>query len=106
MKHHKLPDMIKGWFVGGFKPSALYSNDFEVGIKHYQAGDEECSHVHQIATELTAIVSGKVWMMGKEYGPGDIITVEPGEVTDFKALENTITVVVKTPSLPNDKYIV
>lgn len=106
MKHDRLETMIKGWFVGDFAPVALRSPHCEVAIKHYKAGDHEGAHYHAVATELTAIVSGRVRMMGREWGDGDIITIEPGETTDFLALTDVVTVVVKTPSLTNDKFVV
>ncbi len=106
MKKHKLQDMVKGWFVGNFSPVALASEDFEVAIKHYRAGDREPAHVHRVATELTAIVQGRVRMLNQEFESGDIVTVEPGEATSFEALTDVITVVVKTPSLTDDKYLV
>lgn len=98
--------MTKGWFVGDFSPSILRSKDCEVGIKHYRAGDYEAAHYHAIATEITAIVSGRAVMFGREWGPGDILTVEPREETDFLALTDVVTVVVKMPSAPSDKYVV
>jgi quercetin dioxygenase-like cupin family protein len=106
MKHDRLETMFKGWFVGDFDPVALRSPHCEVSIKHYAKGDHEGAHYHAVATELTAIVTGRVRMMGREWGAGDIITVEPGETTDFEALTDSITVVVKTPSLTNDKFVV
>ena len=104
MKVHKLDQMIRGWFIGDFHPAALQSKEFEVAIKFYSAGEYEHSHVHRVATELTAVVSGNVMMNGIMYGPGEIITIEPEEATDFSAVTDTITVVVKTPSIRNDKF--
>ena len=43
-------------------------------------------------------------MNGVEYEANDIILVEKKESTDFKVLADTITVVIKTPSVPGDKY--
>ncbi len=104
MKVHQLNEMVRGWFVGDFQPAALQSTECEVGVKFYAAGDKESSHVHRVATELTAIVSGEVEMNGHRYGAGAIITIEPGEATDFNAITDVVTVVVKTPSVRNDKY--
>lgn len=104
MKHDRLERMVKGWFVGDFAPVALRTSDCEVAIKHYAAGDHEGAHYHAVATELTAIVSGRVRMLGGEWGPGDILTIEPGEATDFLALTDAVTVVVKHPSAPDDKF--
>ena len=106
MRVDRLEAMTKGWFVGDFVPAALRSSACEVAIKHYAAGDAEAAHVHRIATEITAIVSGRVRMCGDEWTAGDILTIEPGEATDFLALTDTVTVVVKLPSVPNDKHFV
>jgi hypothetical protein len=35
---------------------------------------------------------------------GTIVHLQPGESTDFEALEATLTVVVKRPSVKGDKY--
>lgn len=106
MRHDRLEAMTKGWFVGDFVPRSLHSNDCEVAIKHYRAGDHEAAHYHKVATEITAIVSGDVEMLGRRWGAGDILTIEPGETTDFRALTDVVTVVVKVPSAPDDKYVV
>lgn len=105
MRHDRLADMTKGWFVGDFTPAALRSDACEVAIKHYRAGDYEAAHMHKVATEITAIVSGEVRMAGRDWTTGDILTIEPGEATDFLALTDVVTVVVKTPSAPNDKFV-
>ena len=105
MKHHRLDDMTRGWFVGDFAPVALNSRHAEVAVQKYTAGDYEARHVHRIATELTLIVSGRARMCDAEWGPGDIVTVEPGESTDFTALTDVIAVVVKSPSVTGDKYV-
>jgi anti-sigma factor ChrR (cupin superfamily) len=98
--------MTKGWFVGSFAPTTHATEACEVAVKHYKAGDHEAAHYHKIATEITLIVSGRVRMAGGEWGDGDIVTLDPGEVTDFLALTDAVTVVVKTPGAPHDKYMV
>jgi hypothetical protein len=104
MQRFELRAMKGGWFVGDFEPAAFRTSASEVCCKHYRAGDAESRHVHRVATEVTLIVSGRVCMNGLEYGAGDIVRLEPGDATDFLAMENTITVVVKTPSVMGDKY--
>lgn len=101
----KLENMIKGWFVGDFEPTALTTRACEVGIKKYKAGERERSHYHKIATEITVVVSGSIKMANAEWHEGDIIVLSPNEVTDFEALTDAITVVVKHPGAQNDKYI-
>src|SRR5215470_882237 len=105
MKHARLEDMVKGWFVGDFDPSVSRSKDVEVGVKHYRAGDHEEEHHHRVAVEITLIVSGRVEMMGRTWEPGDIVVVEPGEATSFTALTDATNVVVKLPSVLGDKYL-
>jgi len=106
MKKFNLDDMIGGWFVGDFNPSLIKQSEFEVAIKRYSKGDKETNHLHKIATEITVIVEGKVIMNDKEYTKNDILFITPGEATDFIVLEDTITVVVKSPSVPDDKYVI
>ena len=106
MKTAKLDSMVKGWFVGNFEPTLYSTNDVEVAVKHYQAGDAEGPHYHKLATEFTVIISGRVRMNGIEYCAGDIVVMEPGDVTDFQALDDAVNVVVKIPGANNDKYVV
>jgi hypothetical protein len=104
MEISQLENMFKGWFIGDFEPSLLKTNDVEVGVKIYKEGDYEPSHYHKIATEFTVILDGSVEMNGKKYETGSIIKILPNESTDFKALTNVKTVVVKIPGASNDKY--
>jgi hypothetical protein len=99
-----LDDMVGGWIVGNFEPTCLKTTACEVACKHYQTGAAEAAHVHRIATEVTLIAAGRVTMNGRTFGAGDILVLEPGEATDFRALEPTTTVVVKMPSVIGDKY--
>ncbi len=104
MEKERLENMIKGWVAGNFSPSMLKTNDFEFGVKHYRAGDSERRHYHKIATEITVIVSGEVEMNGQIHRTGDVILIRPGESTDFKALTDAVTAVVKHPGANDDKY--
>ena len=104
MNHARIEDMIKGWFVGGFSPSAHQTQACEVAVKQYKAGEIEPSHFHKISTEITLILSGRVRMAGQVWTTGDIITLAPGEITDFEAITDTINVVVKVPGALNDKF--
>lgn len=105
MKTFKESYTYKGWFIGDFDPSIFKTNNCEVAVKRYNKGDREDFHHHKISTEITMIVEGKVKMNGIEYIKGDIILIEPKEGTDFEALEDSISVVVKIPCSKNDKYI-
>ncbi len=104
MEFFKLSSMTNGWFVGDFSPAALQSDAAEVAVKTYKAGALEQRHMHKIATEVTLIVTGRARMNNRVLEAGDIIRIEPGEDTDFEALTDVTTIVVKTPSLVGDKY--
>jgi len=105
MKLFKLDKMIKGWFVGNFEPTIVKTSALEVAVKEYRKGDYEHRHHHKIATEITVIAHGRVRMNDTEYAKGDIIVIEPNQATDFEALEDSITTVVKYPATNNDKYL-
>ncbi|MCB2227337.1 MAG: hypothetical protein KQH53_11725 [Desulfarculaceae bacterium] len=106
MDKHQLSEMIGGWFVGDFDPTVVRSKDVEVAVKQYTRGDSEQRHMHKVAAEITVIAQGHVRMNGTDYKTGDIVLIHPGESTDFQAVEDTLTVVVKMPSVMGDKYLV
>ena len=106
MKISELKLMTGGWFIGDFEPTLLRTKDFEIAIKRYKAGDEELAHIHKVAMEYTAVVSGVIAMNNQIVENGKIVTIAPNEVVHFKAISDSITVVVKTPSVIGDKYIV
>lgn len=98
--------MVKGWFIGNFEPSLFKTNDVEVGVKKYKGGDREPLHFHKISIEFTLILDGIVEMNNQRYESGDIVVIRPGEATDFMAITDVTTVVVKLPGANNDKYII
>ncbi len=106
MKVDSLNNMVKGWFIGNFDPSLFKTNDVEVAVKRYKAGDHEQKHYHKIATEYTVIIEGEVEMNGVRYKKDDIVVMEPGDATDFTAITDSINVVVKMPGANDDKYLV
>ena len=106
MEKFKLDDMVKGWFIGNFEPSLFKTNDVEVGVKKYNKGDKELRHFHKISTEFTVIINGIIEMNKQRYKSGDIVVVRPGEASDFNAITDVITVVVKIPGANNDKFLV
>ena len=105
MKHSRLEDMTGGWLVGNFAPTVLQTNQFEVAVKSYKAGDKEAKHYHLQSDEITVIVSGTAVMFNKKWVAGDILVVEKGEATAFEAVSDVTTVVVKSPSIPGDKFL-
>ncbi len=105
MDKYNINDFVRGWFVGGFEPTLFKTTDVEVALQHFSKGEFEASHCHKVATEITVIVSGKAKMKDVILNSGDILRINPGEYTDFLALEDTVTAVVKLPGALNDKYL-
>jgi len=105
MKLFKEKNMIRGWFIGDFIPSVFKTDACEVALKRYKIDFYESPHYHKIVTEITLIIKGSVKMNGIEYCEGDIIQIDPGESTDFKALSDVILLAVKIPGIRNDKYV-
>lgn len=104
MKIELLTSMTKGWFVGNFSPTLYKTDEVEVAVKYYRAGDYEGRHSHRVATEITVIVAGEAEMSGQRLTSGDIVLLEPGDSSDFKALTDVTTTVVKLPCVAGDKY--
>jgi mannose-6-phosphate isomerase-like protein (cupin superfamily) len=104
VKKYNLSAMVKGWFIGPFSPTLCNTQDFECAVKRYRAGEREAAHFHQVATEYTVIAEGAVKMNGVVYERDSIIEIKPGEVTDFEAITDVITFVVKIPAVAGDKY--
>ena len=100
-----LEDFKFGWIVGDFSPSLMKSDQVEVGIKYFSAGDLEPSHKQIVATELTIVVSGTIRLADKTYTQGEIVRIDPGIFADFEAISDTTLVCIKYPSLPNDKVL-
>lgn len=104
LSFHPLAEFRGGWFVGDFSPTLLAVPAVEVAVKYYRAGDAEAAHVHRVATEFTVVTSGRVRMNGAEIAPGTVVCVPPGCATDFEALTDACTTVVKLPSVKGDKH--
>ena len=106
MKKHQIQSFTKGWFIGNFDPSLMRVKEFEAAMKFYKKGDLEVAHFHRVAIEFTIIGQGKFRMNDNILGPGDIIELAPGETSDFECMENGVTFVIKSPSAPDDKFVI
>lgn len=106
MQIFRLENMKSGWFIGAFEPSVCFTAACEVAVKKYKKGSLETAHYHAKATEITLILEGSAIMCNQQMGSGDIICLDPFEVTSFEALTDVVTVVIKLPSVADDKYSV
>jgi hypothetical protein len=105
MQRHNLGNMSLGWFIGNFTPSLHSNTEVEVGVKRFARGDTEPAHFQLTASEWTCVVSGKIRIGQDVFVENEIAEIPPLESADFEALEDSILVVVKSPSVPADKII-
>lgn len=106
MKVNQIGDFINGWFIGPFEPSLFKTEHFECAVKKYMAGSKEQLHYHKIAKEFTIIISGVVKMNNITFEGNTIIEIDPGESTDFEAITDVTTLVIKVPAVRNDKFLI
>lgn len=105
MKKDNISNFKRGWFIGDFEPALLQTKAFEIAMQNYPAGHVEQTHFHKIATEITCIVSGIARFNDEVVIAGELITISPEERVQFEAITEVITIVVKTPSVTDDKYL-
>lgn len=105
MKTYRLEDFVKGWIVGNFEPTLFLNETVEVGVKNFQAGEREERHKQLIATEITIVAAGDILLEGSPFSKGDIIVIAPGEFAEFLSITDSTLVVLKYPSIPDDKVI-
>jgi quercetin dioxygenase-like cupin family protein len=106
MEIFKIDEMKGGWYAGNFSPSAFLTKDFEVCYKKHSRGEEWSKHFHKEADEINFLRSGKMTIQGTELNAGDIFILRKGEIADPIFLEDCEVFIVKTPSIPGDKFIV
>ena len=104
MKISKLTDYTGGWFIGDFEPSAYKTDQFEVCYKFHKKGEKWDIHYHKISTEINVLIKGKMKILNKELVSGDVFVILPWEIADPVFLEDCTVLIVKTPSVPGDKY--
>lgn len=106
MKIQNIKEFKKGWFIGDFEPSLLKTKEFEVSVQFHPKGFVGEKHLHKKTTEYNLILDGSVKIGGFILIAGQIFTFEPNEISESEFLEDTRILVVRTPSIPTDKYIV
>jgi len=95
-----------GWYVGQCEKAIFRTDKFEVAHAFNAKDDISAKHYHKVATEINLITSGQVLVNGDLIQAGEGFVFEPGETCECRYLEDTYTLVIKTPSVPGDKYYV
>ena len=99
-------DMKGGWFIGDFEPTAYKTDQFEVCYKFHAKGEKWDTHYHKLGTEINYLVEGKMIIQNQELNKGDIFILHPFEIADPEFIEDCTVLIVKTPSITNDKFII
>lgn len=99
-----MKDMKGGWFIGDFQPTSYKTKDFEVCYKHHKKGEKWETHYHKKSIEINYLIEGRMRIQNTDLSSGDIFIIKPYEVSDPEFLDDCKIVVVKTPSVTNDKY--
>lgn len=97
--------MKGGWYAGNFDPVAYKTDLFEICYKKHSKGEEWPKHYHKQADEINYLRSGKMIIQGKEIREGDIFILRKNEIADPIFLEDCEVLIVKTPSVPGDKFV-
>lgn len=106
MKIDKMSNMVGGWFIGDFEPSVYKTDQFEVCYKQHYKGEIWDNHYHKIATEINYLIKGEMKINDILFTKGDIFLIEPYEISVPEFLTDCELIVVKTPSIKEDKYII
>ena len=101
-----IKDMIGGWYIGDFDPSAFKTKDFEVCYKKHEKGEKWDTHYHTKIVEINYLIKGKMIIQNTILKEGNIFILNPGEIASPTFLENCEIIIVKVPSIPNDKVII
>lgn len=107
-------DGRRGWFLGHFRDPASglpHSNDVEVKWGTHPQGEEKTLlAANDSATTLSVLISGvfRVWFPHFEREiilaePGDYVVFAPGVAHTWRAMEDTVIISVRWPSLPDDQ---
>lgn len=107
----KLYNYDRGWIVGDFFPTLHSTKDLEVAIHRHEEGTVHQKHYHEQAAEINVVISGKGrFLLNDDVDilatPDTIVVVEPGEIIQFEAIEDTVICVIKTKSVKGDKFLV
>ncbi len=104
MEIFRIEEMVGGWYAGDFSPAAYKTKDFEICYKKHVKGEEWPKHYHKEADEINYLRSGKMIIHGREINQGDIFILRKHEIADPVFLEDCEVFIVKTPSVPGDKF--
>ena len=106
MKIFDPSNMVRGYFIGDFEPTAYRTKAFEVSLMIHKQGEQWDAHYHTDSDEINYLMEGRMTINGELLEAPTIFVIEKEEVADPEFLTDCKLIVVKTPSAPGDKRIV
>lgn len=107
MRIQKQSAVTRGWIAGAFTGAMVYTESFEVGLKSGVAHVPEAAHYHTCSYEHTLILRGECTIRSVlgvvSATEGDMITLRPNETAEWDWSTDWATLVIRTPSITNDK---
>lgn len=98
----------RNWIIGAFEPSLLKTKDFEVAVFYIKKGEKSDNHFHAEALEVNIIITGECLVSSAgikhKLKDGDVFTFPPKVKSNVEYTADTTLIVIKTPSIPGDKY--
>jgi hypothetical protein len=102
-------DAVKGWFVGGSVDEKLglrHTYDVELKWSNHKAGEERPDWVtNEVRTAVAILISGKYEVMFRDQSvtlakQGDFVMWGKGHDHKGRALEDSLLLTVRWPSIP------
>lgn len=106
MEVFRIEEMKDGWYAGNFSPAAYQTEQFEICYKKHFKGEKWPKHYHKEADEINYLRSGKMLIQGRELRAGDIFILRKNEIADPVFLDDCEVFIVKSPSVPGDKFVI
>jgi hypothetical protein len=101
----KINDFKDGWFIGNFEPSVFKTDLFEVCFKKHKKDEVWDTHYHKVAIEYNLLIKGQMTIQDIILNEGDVFILNPYEISNPVFLTDCEVLVIKTPSVINDKFL-
>jgi hypothetical protein len=105
MREYDVSQFKLGWFIGDFEPTVLKTSEFEVCYRVQKQGEIHQPHYHPIGTEINYLIKGELRINGQLFVGPTVFVIDPGEPAYPICETDCELIIVKTPSLPNDKVL-
>ena len=94
-----------GWVIGNFPEAILQTPLFEIAYKYHRQTEDWPRHAQKIATEYNFLLHGAMMVNDTLFNTGEYFIIEPMEFVKPTFLTDCELIVVKIPSLPDDKIL-